>query len=498
MEIRRERTAINYRYELNDMNSWTCEVLTWGFVGIISVAGFVIYLRSCSKEVNGAGISFIRLPILFIILLLSINLVFLSLAQMGVLDYLNTYLDHFFCGIKNGIFKKISTDINNNIPTYLMGFFTVGLVVLTLASSRQNSNINPYSLSVYFPVLGYLSLIVNVLVVIIYLKGTGLYSLMFVCMILYIPLCLAVPAYLYIFHTSAQIGKQMAKILKKKIKQESNEYDFSKRDKRLYISVINDIVKWHHVLILDSNGDDLFLHAEHHAMAFHKLFSCYSLRKLFLKENGWLPFLMGYATIYPGSSIGAMKRRRYFRYILSTYHKLIPKNKKIQLIESYFWEGILCSQVQQCFFPANGSSKDTYLKVGDGVESFINDCRNAMGKDWYKTLKINEAQWFAASLFIYLNVIEDTKYHYKVLKNLLFDIYLPNISTQEEFEKWSKPRIGPLLSLVKFERLQSVRMLDFKHEISRQGIEAIVKKLSNGNESGGVNYALSKQNNNNE
>lgn len=272
-----------------------------------------------------------------------------------------------------------------NVIPIVTSFLGTGLLVLSLSNDRHRSNLNPYTLQEYFPVLPFLCALLFVLMALIYFMTVRLFALMLTTTVIHVSICVAIPVFFHVLHTPQHIAYQMADVLLKKVKnlkrheksQDNKEPYYFKRwpMDTDFLSIMKDMTLWKRQLMQNAQGttlgDSLYAQVKYHALALER--ACKKIPSVLSNEKEdarpYFSFAMGLLLGAPAYGVKDELQRSYFRFML---RELKENNKSSVTLTIELMRGMIAARLLEAYRPVLREKKEG-IQQDAGAESTSDD-----------------------------------------------------------------------------------------------------------------------------
>ena len=347
-----------------------------------------------------------------------------------------------------------------NVISIVTSFLGTGLLVLSLSNDRHRSNLNPYTLQEYFPVLPFLCALLFVLMALIYFMTVRLFALMLVATVIHVSICVAIPVFFHVLHTPQHIAYQMADVLLKKVKnlkrhkRPQNNEQYYKRwpmDPD-FLSIMKDMTLWKRQLMQNAQGttlgDSLYAQAKYHALALER--ACKKIPSVLSneKEDAWsyFSFAMGLLLGAPAYGVKDELQRNYFRFM---FKELKENNESSVTLTNVLMRGMIAARLLEAYRPVlrekkegiqqdtgAESTNDDEKQYAQNIRFCIEDVEYALGTPWNDIFETQPDGKKLLKMWIYHMIVAR-------IPNCSYELHLKYINVNElkdtSDELWKKP-----------------------------------------------------------
>lgn len=367
-----------FRSHLNELS--TCIVLwvfCWSYLVLVTRS-----FAQNNKENSYDGIVFC----LFLFLLSSI---LFFIYHLDWWTYLN---DKLIVGLKfidNEKIDQLKKHSFNAIPL-VTSFLSTGLLILSLSKDRHSSNLNPYTLQQYFPVLPFLFILLFILVSLIFFIVANLYALIVIALTVHISICVSVSVYFHVFHTPWHIAYQMSNVLNKKLKRcklpgkSGGKYYAIWKKNASFKQLLDDMTLWKRQLLENAKksiGDSLYTQVNYHAFAISRsIADIPSIVGGDIEAQSYLVFAMGLWIGTPIYGIDDRLAEDYIFYMLKAFNQIESQDT---LLKKQFIRGMLAAQLFEAYRPMfptiwDELQNDAKEKCTSGVSKCMANFKSAL------------------------------------------------------------------------------------------------------------------------
>lgn len=391
-----------------------------------------------------------RKRVYVLILLYSISSILLSIIVLsmlhhsGLIEKMNYCIKRFVALIwgvsEDG--KRLSAMLSLysgcvDILSLATSIFGVGFIIISLASTRLRSDINPYELMDYFPVCIYSYLLVHLLVAITYLSMINLNYVLVATTILLAGFCFTVPVYIYFCHTIDHISSIMCNMLRKvTVKQLSKEKSIDCVSHKIFVHAITHVQKWQRTFLQEEKDSGINVRVQCHAGAFYKYWNKYNV-KYGGSDSQELAFVLGYHALLPTYEAKGIFERKYFHQFVNEYisrskansPKIEPldrpvtcpekryafriankykerrrnDNKKRKEYDKFFISGVIVERfiLQSKLWEAKSSRNGVEQIATHDLNTWDRDCSIALGDDWQMQSQYYDPTYCLLGILVY-------------------------------------------------------------------------------------------------
>lgn len=391
------------------------------FTGVVTFLALVfigVIVHILQKRKSFGGRIYIGIVAVLIISILLHVLLLSVLWHSGLLETLNTVLKNtLICilgksGQNDEMVKRFSSIYEHiDLMSLAMSVFGIGFIVLSMATTRQRSELNPYELMDYFPVSLYTYILVGLLVDIAYTSEVQMRALLALLTVVLTGLCIAVPVYLYLCHTVEHLSGIMSSMLLNVTEKELRRRKSSCRiPHEIYVKSIEHVFSWQNTLLQEDKNIMLDMRARCHARAFQKFWDKYEGSQGGT-DNEELAFALGYYTLFPILDIKEEIRRKYFHHFVNAFLH-VSDNVEIDLnkYRRVFISGLLVDRLQQlCDI---GEDESINHSVGQILTKHLDtwnmDCSIVLGDNWQLNYTYYEPTYCLLGILVYFATYMET------------------------------------------------------------------------------------------
>lgn len=432
-----------------------------GWTGVVSVASLIAigYRIHCvQKQERSLRQIYLPIAVYFVLsILLSIHL--LSVVHhAGLMERMNSAIKEFVMllwGVaedesKQNMMLSLYTNNVDNV-SLATSVFSVGLVVISMASTRLRSEINPYELMEYFPVCIFTYVLVHLLVAVAYISTINMHYILFVTMALLTGFCITIQIYVYSFHTTSHVSSIMCYMLRlvtdKKLNRAPNRYSISHT---VFVDAIYHVQKWQQTMLQEDKKNAIDIGARCHATAFSRYWGKYKPCQRD-SDSRELAYVIGYHALLPIYEVNQIFERKYFHRFVGEYiknevtdeknllphlniqngcfvkrfflkainrHRTKQKEKFVarRIYDQIFISGVIVTRfIQQTrLWEATSISKCVGQIASQYIGIWNKDCSIALGEDWQIKIKRYEPTYCLLGILVYCSSHMDSE-HLKMI-----------------------------------------------------------------------------------
>lgn len=435
-----------------------------GWTGVISAALLIAIgyrIHYVQSQVRSPRRIYLPIAIYLVFsILLSIQLLSV-LHQVGIIEKLNSFIRKCVMNLwgvagdeskQQAMLSLYPNDVD--VVSLATSVFSVGLVVISMASTRLRSDINPYELMDYFPVCIFTYVLIHLLVAVVYISKIDLNYILIVIVAFLTGICITVQIYVYSYHTISHVSSIMCYMLRRvTIKSLRRVHIRHSISHTVFVDAISHVQKWQQTMLQEDKKSAIDIGARCHATAFGKYWEkCKPQLKCSDSEE--LAYVIGYHALLSIYEVNQVFERKYFHRFVGEYiiqeeadekkqkkHMLRIHNESDCLAKRFFcyivnsrrakqeekcacrrrYDQIFISGVvvnrfiqQTRLWEAESISKCVGQIASQHIGIWNKDCSLALGDDWQITCKRYEPTYCLLGILVYCSTYMDSE-HLKMI-----------------------------------------------------------------------------------